>query len=79
MEDLREALIRRLPKTPEKTIVWVVYDIGMIRHITNLFNTLKGEGYAEKYVKVVPRNMCNKPKGRMYFDPYLGDLLKNAA
>lgn len=47
-------LIRKFPDTPDKQILFVVYNKEMMMEAKALIGTIHGVDYLEKHVKVVP-------------------------
>jgi hypothetical protein len=80
MTELVENIIKRLPETPTKTLQWVVYNEDQVRMTEQLIDSIKGEGYCQKYCNVISRTKLNRgDPGSIYYDPGLLDHIGNGA
>lgn len=74
MRDTR-SLIKSLPLSPDKLIIWIVYNEDMIEYTRSQIAAVKGYDYVSKFVRVVTRSESSKYNGHIYFDPNLQDQL----
>ena len=75
-----EDIIKRLPDVPTETLKWVVYNNDQVSMTTQLIDSIKGEGYCERYCDVISRQDLNRrDSGSIYYDPRLLDHIGNGA
>ena len=75
-----DIMIEKLPDEPEEPITWVVYNDDHVNQTRDLIDSIKGDGYCDKYCNVVSRQSIGRsdPKS-IYYDPRLLDHIGNGA
>lgn len=80
MTDIIDILIERLPEAPDSKISYVVYNDDHVAKTKELIDSIKGDGYCDKYCNVVSRAALNADShASVYYDPRLLDHLGNGA
>ena len=80
MTEILETIMKRLPDVPTETLKWVVYNEDQVSMTEQLIDSIKGEGYCEKYCSVISRQNLNRgDHGSIYYDPRLLDHIGNGA
>lgn len=73
-----QAAIARLPDSPTKHMVWIVYHDDFVEYTQNLIKLIKGEKYLDN-ITVTPRSSSSKYTGTVLFDPMFFDHTSNGS